>query len=142
MVFPMWSYPPGPAWAQKEATEVDLELALGIDISGSIDPEEARLQRQGYVQAFRDPAIARAILGGYHGRIAVTFFEWSDAWRQQTLISWTLLDSERAIADWKASRGDHPDYMTKVGLLNTAAASAKEMVLSQKINLALLEKAG
>lgn len=40
---------------------------------------------------------------------------------------------ERAIADWKASRGDHPDYMTKVGLLNTAAASAKEMVLSQEL---------
>ncbi|MDV3133337.1 hypothetical protein [Mycobacterium sp. 29Ha] len=40
---------------------------------------------------------------------------------------------ERAIADWKASRGDHPDYMTKVGLLNTAATSAKEMVLSQEL---------
>lgn len=31
---------------------------------------------------------------------------------------------ERAIADWRASRGDHPDYMTKVGLLNMAATSA------------------
>lgn len=80
--------------------EVDLELALAIDISGSIDHEEARLQRQGYARALRDPAVVRAILGGYHGRIAVTYFEWSDAWRQQTLMPWTLLDSERAIADF------------------------------------------
>src|SRR5262245_6872634 len=86
----------GPGTANAQATppriEVDLELALAIDISGSIDPDEALLQRQGYVAAFRDPAIKRAILGGYHGRIAVAYFEWSDAWRQQTLIGWTLLD--------------------------------------------------
>jgi hypothetical protein len=90
--------PFGPAISQTASVEVDLELALGIDISGSIDPEEARLQRQGYVRAFRDPTVVRAILSGYNGRIAVTFFEWSDAWRQQTLIGWTLLDSETAVA--------------------------------------------
>ena len=30
---------------------VDLELVLAVDISGSIDEEEARLQREGYVNA-------------------------------------------------------------------------------------------
>src|SRR5262249_48135739 len=59
-----------PALAQ-DKKEVDLSLALAIDISGSIDPEEARLQREGYVQAFRDPVIVKAILGGPNGRIAV-----------------------------------------------------------------------
>ena len=43
-----------PAAAQ-ERKEVDLALVLAIDISGSIDPDEARLQRQGYVEAFNDP---------------------------------------------------------------------------------------
>ena len=37
---------------------------MAIDISGSIDPDEARLQREGYVNAFRDPVINKAILGG------------------------------------------------------------------------------
>lgn len=82
---------------QARHIEVDLELLLAVDISGSIDPEEAKLQRQGYVEAFRDPVIVKAILGGYHGRISVAFFEWSDAWRQQTLVDWTLLDSEAAV---------------------------------------------
>ena len=37
--------------------QVDLELVLAIDISGSIDSDEAKLQRQGYVDALRDPEI-------------------------------------------------------------------------------------
>ena len=83
--------------AAQDKKEVDLALVLAIDISGSIDPDEARLQRQGYVDAFRDPVIVKAILGGNHGRIVVAYFEWSDAWVQKLLIDWTLLDSEAAI---------------------------------------------
>ncbi len=81
----------------QDKQEVDLALAMGIDISGSIDPDEARLQREGYVNAFRDPAIMKAILGGANGRIAVSYYEWSDSWMQKLLIDWTLLDSEAAI---------------------------------------------
>ena len=90
------SLPGRPAEAQ-DRPEVDLALVLAIDISGSIDPDEARLQREGYVQAFRDPVIVKAILGGSRGRIAVAYFEWSDAWVQRLLVDWTLLDSEAAI---------------------------------------------
>ena len=90
-----------PAAAQ-DRKEVDMSLVMAIDISGSIDPDEARLQRQGYVEAFTDPVIIKAILGGNHGRIAVAYFEWSDAWVQKLLIDWTLLDSEAAIKDFAA----------------------------------------
>lgn len=88
------------AKTQSQDREIDLALALAIDVSGSVDVEEGRLQRDGYVKAFRDPAIRRAILGGYHGRIAVAYYEWSDAWRQNLVIDWTLLDSEQAIEDF------------------------------------------
>ena len=63
-------------------------------MSRSVDYNEAKLQRDGYVQAFRDPVIVKAILGGANGRIAVAYYEWSDAWVQRILIDWTLLDSE------------------------------------------------
>jgi hypothetical protein len=87
------------AWpaAAQDRKQVDLALAMAIDISGSIDPDEAHLQREGYVQAFRDPVIVKAILGGSNGRIAVAYYEWSDAWVQRILIDWTLLDSEASI---------------------------------------------
>lgn len=85
-----------PAAAQ-DRKEVDLALANAIDISGSIDPDEAKLQREGYVQAFRDPIIIKALLGGPNGRVAVAYYEWSDSWMQKLLIDWTLLDSEAAV---------------------------------------------
>jgi Protein of unknown function (DUF1194) len=92
----------------QDKKEVDLALALAIDISGSIDPDEAKLQREGYVQAFRDPVIKKAILGGSHGRIAVAYYEWSDAWVQRLLIDWTLLDSEAAIETFTTRLANAP----------------------------------
>ena len=97
----------GPAVAQ-DKKEVDLALVLAIDISGSIDPDEAKLQREGYVQAFRDPVIVKAILGGSHGRVAIAYFEWSDAWVQRLLIDWMLLDSESAIASFATRLANAP----------------------------------
>jgi len=94
--------------AAQDKKEVDLALALGIDISGSIDPDEARLQREGYVQAFRDPVVVKAILGGPNGRIVVAYFEWSDSWMQKLLIDWTLLDSEAAVAAFARRLADAP----------------------------------
>jgi hypothetical protein len=96
-----------PALAQ-DKKGVDLALALAIDISGSIDPEEAHLQRQGYVQAFRDPVVVKAIMGGANGRIAVAYYEWSDSWMQKLLIDWTLLDSEAATAAFADRLADAP----------------------------------
>src|SRR5476649_223669 len=96
-----------PAVAQ-DKKEIDLALALAIDISGSIDPDEAHLQRKGYVEAFRDPVIVKAILGGPNGRIAVAYYEWSDSWMQKLLLDWTLLDSEEAIGAFAQRLADAP----------------------------------
>src|SRR3979490_892535 len=84
------------AWpaAAQDRKQVDLALAMAIDISGSIDPDEAHLQREGYFHAFRDPVIVKAILGGANGRIAVAYYEWSHARVKGTLIDWTLLHPE------------------------------------------------
>lgn len=82
-----------PILAQAQPVPVDLELILAVDISGSVDEEEARLQRQGYVVAIADPEIVRAIISGMLGRIAVTYFEWAgDTW-QVPVLDWTLINS-------------------------------------------------
>jgi hypothetical protein len=79
------------------AIPVDLGLVLAVDISGSIDPEEAKLQRDGYVGAFTHPEVIRAITGGYHGRIAVAYFEWASAWDQRPVVDWRLVE------DWASA---------------------------------------
>jgi hypothetical protein len=70
---------------------VDLELVLAVDISRSIDDEEARLQREGYVAAFTNPRVIAAIEGGMTGAIAVAYVEWAGAEYQRTAIPWTLI---------------------------------------------------
>ena len=79
--------------AQAQDIQVDLELVLAIDVSQSVDAREGRLQRDGYVRAFRDPRIAQVIRNGQHGRIAVTYMEWAGAGLWQTTVPWQVIGS-------------------------------------------------
>lgn len=72
------------------AVPVKLELALLVDVSGSVDGTEYTLQKTGYVNAFKDAGIQTAIAGAAGG-IAVTYIEWSGAGQQSTLVGWTHL---------------------------------------------------
>lgn len=80
--------------AGAEDVPVDLELILAVDISRSIDMEEAELQRAGYVAALRDPDVVRAIQSGMLGRIAVTYVEWAGVHTRHTVVPWTLIETE------------------------------------------------
>src|SRR5262245_30664233 len=90
----------GPAGSQ---TPVDLELALTVDVSLSMDLDEQRLQRDGYVAAFRDPQVWQAIKSGPTGRIAVTYIEWAGQFVQQTVLPWTLIDGPEAAQAFAAA---------------------------------------
>ena len=90
---------PGVALAQ---TAVDLELVIAVDVSLSMDLDEQRLQRDGYVAALRDPEVHKAITSGPNGRITVTYMEWAGPPTQQVVIPWTMIDgaqAARAFAD-------------------------------------------
>ena len=82
--------------AAQEAIEVDLELILAVDISLSMDDEEQRLQRDGFVAAIRHPDVVAAILGGLNGRIALTYLEWAGTASQDILVPWSLIDGAEA----------------------------------------------
>jgi hypothetical protein len=85
--------------AISKEVEVDLELALGVDVSGSVDDEEAMLQRKGYIQAFKHPAILDAIQRGPLGRIAVGYYEWAGFGHMKIIAPWTLIhDRKTALA--------------------------------------------
>ena len=86
-----------PALAEEN---VDLELQLLIDTSGSISSQEYDLQMRGYAYAFQGSSIQDAILdttGGSYGSIAVQTVMWSSQGTQQTMTDWTLLDSVSSI---------------------------------------------
>jgi hypothetical protein len=86
----LWAALSTPALAQ--ATPVDLELVIAVDVSRSMDAAEQQVQREGYVEAIKHPEVIQAIKSGFIGRIAVTYFEWAGPGSQQVIVPWTLID--------------------------------------------------
>lgn len=76
--------------AQDSAT-VDLELVLAVDSSGSIDEDEAQLQRGGWAGAITHPRVLGAIRSGRHGAVAVMFLEWAAPGCETISVPWTRL---------------------------------------------------
>jgi hypothetical protein len=122
--------------------DVDLELILAVDISDSMNPEEQRLQRDGYASAFRHPDIVAAIQSGGIGRIAVLYLEWAGPAYQRVGVPWTIIgNSEDAysVADALAAL----PFKTKPGTSISASfllagelfASAKQRTSRQVIDI-------
>lgn len=66
-------------------------LVLALDVSGSVDSGEYRLQMDGLAQALLAPAVSRAILAPGAAPIAIHIFEWSGPQFQNVLVDWTLI---------------------------------------------------
>ena len=90
-----------PAAAQGGQT-VDLELALLVDVSSSVNDEEYRLQTDGLAAAFRDPGVRAALDRAARRGVAVAVIQWANHTSQRTAVDWTLLrggtDVERLAA--------------------------------------------
>src|SRR5262245_32036625 len=69
-----------------EGVQVDLALVIAVDVSRSMDDEEFRLQRNGYVEAIRHPNFVRAATSGSYGRIALAYVEWSGRLYQKVVV--------------------------------------------------------
>ena len=98
----LWAFP---ALAK---TAVDLELALAIDVSGSIDDEEANLQRAGYIAAFQNPRVIEAIRNGILGRIAVAYYEWAGHGHNKMIADWTVIHDRASALAFAERLGDPP----------------------------------
>lgn len=119
--------------------EVDLQLAMGADVSRSVDFQEATLQRQGYIRAFRHPTILGAIKRGALGRIAVMYFEWGGEENIRVVTKWMLISNEReikAFADRLAA--DLPQSARRTGISGaikfaSAAIEANQFISTRKV---------
>lgn len=74
--------------------EVDVALVLAVDSSGSISEDRLAMQLRGYIDALRHPGFIDAVRGGYRGRIALTFVEWTDVRRQDQIVKWSVIEDE------------------------------------------------
>ncbi|MFC7738937.1 DUF1194 domain-containing protein [Roseomonas sp. GCM10028921] len=79
---------------------VDLLLVLAVDVSSSVDPEEARLQREGYLLALTDPEVIACISKGTHGAVGLAYVEWSGMEYQRLVLPWTRVASFSDAHTW------------------------------------------
>lgn len=85
---------PTPARAQ---SNVDLQLVLAVDASGSVDTYRFELQRRGYIQAFRNPRVLQAVRGGASQSIAVTMMQWTGPLLHRMVVPWTVLKDDASV---------------------------------------------
>lgn len=83
--------------AKAQQSQVDLQLVLAVDASGSVNMARFDLQKQGYAAAFRHPQVLRSIRSGATQAIAVTMVQWTGPFMQVQVVPWTLIrDAETA----------------------------------------------
>jgi hypothetical protein len=97
------------AEARVEASgEVDLALVLAVDISYSMDEDEQRLQRGGYMDGLRSSMVIEAIRRGAIGRIAVIYMEWAGSMTQQVIVPWQIIDGPESAEAFVAKLEEVP----------------------------------
>ncbi len=147
LVIALWILPaagPGDGRASGQEKPVDLELVLAVDASGSIDEDEARLQRAGWADAITSPRVLGAIRSGGHGAIAVMFLEWAAIGCENVAVRWTRISDAVSAQKFAngimgASRmdcwggnaiGDAVDFATKSILANRFQAKRQVIDVS------------
>lgn len=95
-----------------------LGLALGFDVSRSVDDGAYAIQIEGIRAALADPEIRAAILAP-SSPVALAVFEWSGARQQHVISNWMLLTEEADIdlvsARVEAHRRSPDNWYTAVG---------------------------
>lgn len=66
-------------------------LVLGLDVSGSIDASEYRMQLDGLAGALLAPDVAQALLVQPAAPVHLAVFEWSGPTYQRILLDWTAI---------------------------------------------------
>ncbi|KZM51997.1 DUF1194 domain-containing protein [Labrenzia sp. OB1] len=108
--------------------EVDLELVLLADATGSIDDAEIRFQRSGYAEAVTNPAVLNAITSNIHGKIAVTYVEWADMFSQDVVVEWMVIDSMASAEEFAARLMEAPRRAYGRNAIGAALLKGKELI--------------
>lgn len=102
--------------AAGSAAACAVALVLAVDVSGSVDHEEYRIQMQGLADGLRDGAVSEALVVG---EAAVLVLQWTGSSRQRVVVPWqrmTGFDSvERLAARVEATPRVWRNFSTAIG---------------------------
>ncbi|NMJ41297.1 DUF1194 domain-containing protein [Roseomonas sp. JC162] len=107
---------------------VDVSLVLAVDVSRSIDEDEARLQREGYRLAVADPVVVAAIRGGMTGSIGIAYVEWAGIEYQRTVIPWRRIANQADADGWAAELASAPRVALSWTSISGAIRHARQVL--------------
>lgn len=87
--------PPGSLFAQSR--DVDLQIVLALDSSGSVNFREFELQAVGIARALRDPEVIEAIEHWTPSGVAVSVVQWSGQRQQVVAVDWTVVGDRASV---------------------------------------------
>jgi hypothetical protein len=114
------------------AREVDVELVLLADASGSITEDEVAFQRQGYATAITDPRVLRAIASTLTGSVAVIYVEW--AADQRVVVDWTVIDGPDSASAFAAALVSRPRMAYGRNAIGAALLEGKRLIEDNAID--------
>lgn len=98
------------------AAACDLALVLAVDVSGSVDAEEYRLQMDGLAAGLRDGVVSEALV---RARAQVLLMQWSGRSRQEISLGWVQVtnfaDAEALAQQIETAPRPWRNYSTAVG---------------------------
>ena len=86
-------------WPGLGQAECRQALALGMDVSGSVDAGEYRLQTDGLAAALLAPDVQAAFLAVPEAPVRLMIYEWSGVQDQRVLLDWAEIDSVARLAE-------------------------------------------
>ncbi|WP_371833447.1 DUF1194 domain-containing protein [Ferirhizobium litorale] len=116
--------------AQASRNEVDVKLVLAVDVSRSMDYEEMRIQREGYVEAIKHREFINAVRNGLTGRIAISYFEWAGFAMPESAIDWQVIETEQDAIDFANKLEERPLNFQRRTSISSAIAEGAAMIVS------------
>lgn len=86
-------------WAGAGQATCRQALALGLDVSGSVDAQEYRLQIDGLANALEDPEVVAALLALPDAPVRIAVFEWSGPLAQRIVLPWRVIDAPADVTE-------------------------------------------
>ncbi|WP_137110763.1 DUF1194 domain-containing protein [Rhodobacter sp. SY28-1] len=81
------------------AVPCETALLLSIDVSGSVDGGDYRLQTEGLATALQDPEVAEALI---RGQVALAVVQWSGVPEQALVLPWQRMLTESDVTRFAA----------------------------------------
>ncbi len=110
--------------AQGQGAGVDLLLVLAVDASGSIDPDEFALQREGLAEAIAHPGVLSAIRSKPRQAIGVAMVEWGSPGGAATVVDWMRIGDVGSAEAAASAMRDAPRSRQSYNAIGDALAHA------------------